>query len=254
MGVGESGAGAPERFEQGAIRDAYGFALVFVLGSTLLLIASGAPVDSWVALAAIALQFAALRLTLRVSGVSRRWSLLGSIAGLLVLVVGVAALFAVEDIGRLVALVVWILLALSTIAAVASRVRTYRYVSLQSVMGLLVIYVLLGVTFGLLYLLFELVDPPAFAQGEQGVSGAMYMSFITLATVGYGDVSPGSDVVRSLAIAESIIGQLYLVSVVSLAVSRLGRRKEDRQGLIDQRHGAADAESAPLTDGGGPDV
>jgi len=102
-------------------------------------------------------------------------------------------------------------------------------VTLQLVMGLLVIYLLLGILFGLGYEILETLDPPAFAQGEQGLSGALYYSFITMATVGYGDVSPGSDAVRALAVAESIIGQLYLVSVVSLAVSRLGVRKAPPQ-------------------------
>lgn len=227
------------------IRDAYGWALACVLGATLLLIASGASVDSWLAAGAGVLQVAALVLTLRVSGIRRRSALAGSVVVATVLVAAVLAVAAGGGAGRVTAVTIWLLLALATIGAVGGRIRTYRYVSLQSVLGLLVIYVLLGISFGLGYLLVEVISPPAFAQGTQGVSGAMYMSFITLATVGYGDVSPGSGIVRSLAVAESIIGQLYLVSVVSLAVSRFGSRRSE--GPASVREMAA-AERAALSD------
>ncbi len=93
-------------------------------------------------------------------------------------------------------------------------------------MGLLVVYVLIGVTFGLTYELIEFLNPAAFAQGQQGISGSVYFSFVTLSTLGYGDVSPGIDIMRSLAVAEAIIGQLYLVSIVSVAASRLGSVRE----------------------------
>ena len=50
----------------------------------------------------------------------------------------------------------------------------------------------------------------------------VFASFITMATVGYGDLTPVSDLARAMAVGEAIIGQLYLVSVVSMAVGRLG--------------------------------
>ena len=102
------------------------------------------------------------------------------------------------------ALVLWILLVMVTIAAVGRRLATYKRVTVQLVMGLLVIYVLVGVAFGLTYEMIEFLNPAAFAQGQQGISGAVYFSFVTLATLGYGDVSPGIDIMRSLAVAEAV--------------------------------------------------
>jgi len=78
----------------------------------------------------------------------------------------------------------------------------------------------------LTYALMEYLDPAAFTQGVQGISGSVYFSFVTLATLGYGDVTPASDLMRSLAVAEAVVGQLYLVSVVSVAASRLGSVRE----------------------------
>lgn len=47
----------------------------------------------------------------------------------------------------------------------------------------------------------------------------MYFSFVTLATLGYGDIVPRSDVARSLAIIEAVAGQLYLAVMVARLVS-----------------------------------
>jgi hypothetical protein len=52
----------------------------------------------------------------------------------------------------------------------------------------------------------------------------MYFSFITLATVGYGDLVPALQLGRALAVLEGLTGQLYLVTVVALVVSRIGWR------------------------------
>lgn len=119
----------------------------------------------------------------------------------------------------------WLLLTLLTIAAIARRLITYKQVTVQLLMGLLVIYVLIGMSFGLGYQLTNDFASPALRPEGQGISSAIYFSFITLATVGYGDVTPGTNIVRAMAMAEALVGQLYLVSVVSLAVSRLGARR-----------------------------
>jgi voltage-gated potassium channel len=47
----------------------------------------------------------------------------------------------------------------------------------------------------------------------------IYFSFVTLATLGYGDIVPASDVARGLAILEAVIGQFYLTVVVARLVS-----------------------------------
>jgi voltage-gated potassium channel Kch len=49
----------------------------------------------------------------------------------------------------------------------------------------------------------------------------LYFSFATLTTVGYGDLVAATDLGRSLAISEALIGQIYLVTVVALIVGNL---------------------------------
>jgi len=225
--------------EQRQVRDAYGFALLMVLVSTLALVASGSPIISPLAAFAGLMQVGALVITLRVSGVKHSWARVGTFAAVSLFVMVLAGLLFAEDTARTPGLVVWLLLTLATIAAIARRLITYKEVTVQLLMGLLVIYLLIGNGFGLTYSVTNEFASPALAGGAEGIATSVYFSFITLATVGYGDVTPGTDIVRALAIAEALIGQLYLVSVVSLAVSRLGaRRLSDGSTAIEDRAAA----------------
>ena len=53
----------------------------------------------------------------------------------------------------------------------------------------------------------------------------LYFSFVTLTTVGYGDLAARGDVGRMLAVTEALLGQLYLVTVVALLVANVGGRR-----------------------------
>ncbi len=52
---------------------------------------------------------------------------------------------------------------------------------------------------------------------------AFYFSLVTLATLGYGDIVPRTDVARALAIVEGVGGQLFLAVMVARLVSLYGR-------------------------------
>jgi len=52
-----------------------------------------------------------------------------------------------------------------------------------------------------------------------GMGDAIYFSFVTLATLGYGDFTPATPVMRGLSVFEAIIGQLYLAILVARLVS-----------------------------------
>jgi cystathionine gamma-lyase len=59
----------------------------------------------------------------------------------------------------------------------------------------------------------SLIPVPVFAQVKQAsLSDYHYFSYITLTTVGYGDLTPGSGLTRSLAVVEALTGQFYLVT------------------------------------------
>jgi len=92
----------------------------------------------------------------------------------------------------------------------------------QRIAGAVTIYLLLGLIWSRLYQLVELVYPGSFRIQEGEVLNAAslsYFSFVTLATLGYGDIAPTHIIARDLAILEAITGQLYLVILISSLVS-----------------------------------
>ncbi len=57
-------------------------------------------------------------------------------------------------------------------------------------------------------------------------SDFVYYSFVTLTTVGYGDLTASTGIGRMLSVTEALVGQLYLVTVVAILVSNLGRNRK----------------------------
>jgi hypothetical protein len=100
----------------------------------------------------------------------------------------------------------------------------------EVVFGALCAYLYIGAWYAYLYRAMSiLANAPFFAQpGSEDGLNYMYFSFITLTTVGYGDLFPAHGAGRMLAATEAIVGQLYLVSVVALVVSAYGRRRGPR--------------------------
>ncbi len=98
-------------------------------------------------------------------------------------------------------------------------------VTADRIAGAISVFLLLGLLWTTAYSLVALADPESFrglglgeglAEGQE--YGFIYYSFVTLTTLGYGDIGPLSDHARSLAIAEAVIGQLYLVVLVASLV------------------------------------
>jgi hypothetical protein len=108
---------------------------------------------------------------------------------------------------------------------VLRELRASGQVRLDAVLGVLSLYMLLGLLFGFVYgALDRLGDEPFFAGAQAAtVSHCLYFSFTTLTTVGYGDFVAQTDLGHTLAVFEALIGQIYLVTVVSLIVGNLGR-------------------------------
>lgn len=110
---------------------------------------------------------------------------------------------------------------------VVRRMRETQTVPVDAVIGVLCIYLLLGMFFANLYGSLEHVGgKPFFAQGVPAtIAHCTYFSFTTLATIGYGDLTAATNLGHTLSVSEGLIGQVYLVTVVSLIVGNLGRRR-----------------------------
>jgi hypothetical protein len=105
-------------------------------------------------------------------------------------------------------------------------------ITLHRIQGGVAAYLLLGVAWAQAYSLVALLRPGAFsgaAAAGDGGRAFLYFSFVTLTTVGYGDVLPVHPAARSLAMLEAVTGPLYLAillaRLVSLAVAPGGRAR-----------------------------
>ena len=98
--------------------------------------------------------------------------------------------------------------------------------------GAIAVYLLIGLVFGMIYSLMEIFQPHSFELSLELASGTdmreqldlfmgqfNYYSFVTLTTVGYGDVTPISAAAKQLAVLEGLIGQLYPAVLLARLVS-----------------------------------
>ena len=122
---------------------------------------------------------------------------------------------------------------LVSIIVLLRRISSSRTVTADTVKGGLSVYFLIGIFFNLVYLIVLQLNPNAFTGIENASADCFYFSFITLTTLGYGDIVPASSYARSLAVLEAFVGQIYLaVFIAQLVGMRLAERLEAR---YDQR-------------------
>ena len=206
----------------------YGFVLLLVLSTFLFVAAS--PDEAWTRAVLVLLQALTLTVALWTSAATGR---LDTIAPALV-VIGVAAAVAelVTDNSNATGLLglLNVVLVAATCVVIVLGVRDQHGVDGQSVLGALCIYLLIGMLYTFSYgAIAALESGPLFAQGTEGTpSIRLYFSVVTLATVGYGDYSAATDLGRTVAASEGLLGQIYLVTVVTVIVSRLRLSRSER--------------------------
>jgi hypothetical protein len=117
------------------------------------------------------------------------------------------------------------LLTITIAYVIAKGAVAQNEVNSRSVAGAICVYMLFGLLFMFLYGVLALLGhAPFFAQGTDGTRPLrLYFSFTTLATLGYGDYTAAGNLGHALAVLEALLGQLYLVTVVAVVVTRLGR-------------------------------
>lgn len=121
---------------------------------------------------------------------------------------------------------------------VLSMITTMKHIlfsgkiTLNKIVGSVCIYLLIGVIWGLLYIFIAFIDPDAFnglPHENDQIWNFIYFSFVTLTTLGYGDINPAIPLARSLAYLEAICGQFYLaILVASLVSAHLAERLHEK--------------------------
>ena len=202
----------------------YGFVLVMIVG-TFVFIAGGPDSGQWGQSVLVLLQSTTLMAALWTSGLGRAAVRPSAFLAILGITVAVLQLLSGGDTLAGLVGVVNALLILAILVVIAVGIFDQRTVNAQSILGAICIYVLIGIMFTFVYgAVATLGSGDFFAQGTDGnPSIRLYFSYVTLATIGYGDYTTASDLGHTLAITEGLVGQLYLVTVVSVVVGRLAR-------------------------------
>ena len=118
----------------------------------------------------------------------------------------------------------WTLIAIFAIAGALRFIMTGTSVDAEHIYASLSAYMLAGLFFGLFYWAIEQIGPGTFNTAAPLTRmSALYFSFVTLATLGYGDIVPRTDIARGVAIVEAVGGQLFLAVMVARLVSLYGR-------------------------------
>jgi hypothetical protein len=215
-------------------RYGYGLVLLMILASLAFQLASS---DSDAA-QAVTIVLQAFTLLLAVWASESRHIVI-RIVELVVTVVVVAATLTfvisgnVDDgAARIVNLLLIAFAPLTIAGGIVRHFRTEGAVTIRTMFGVLCIYLLIGSFFGFCYgAVGALSDSSFFAQTTQETSSDfLYFSFTTITTTGYGDLTAATDLGRSLAITEALIGQIYLVTVVAVIVGNLRRPTPRRDG------------------------
>ncbi len=170
-------------------------------------------------------------LTLLTSGVPRRTILILTVV--IPVVLAVAAGASASRLGSVVSSLTSFESALLVIACVVfifRRLSTHVFITRQTIFGALCVYLFGALLFALVYGIIAAISGQPFFVQTDNPSGVdyIYFSFVSVTTLGFGDFSPATDVGKMAAVIEAIGGQLYLVVVVALFVSRIGRRRMDR--------------------------
>jgi hypothetical protein len=106
--------------------------------------------------------------------------------------------------------------------AILVRIARHPTVTVETLAGAVDVYLLLGLTFASIYAAVDTLAPPFFVQvAHPPGSDFVYFSYVTLATLGYGDLTPAGSLGRTLVVMEALSGQVYLVTVVARLVAAL---------------------------------
>ena len=109
-----------------------------------------------------------------------------------------------------------------TIILILSSVFKEDEITLDVIYAAVVVYLLMALMWAFIFDLLETLRPGSFQVTATHAEGTrvhfVYYSFVTITTVGYGDILPVALTARSLSILEMVVGQIYLIVLIARLV------------------------------------
>ena len=115
------------------------------------------------------------------------------------------------------------LLLIATPFVIVRRIARHEIITGTTMLGAIAAYLALGIAFSFIFATIYRGNPESFkAVIDGGLGEFNYFSFVTMTTVGYGDITPVTNLARAVVVFQTIMGQIFLVVVVARVVSLLG--------------------------------
>ena len=204
----------------GILGGRYGYSLALILADYVLLAALGGSIAG--RLITYLVVVSTLLVTLLTAQAPRLWITLAfALVGASALVVVWAALTQTLAGFLEVTASLGVCLLLATPVVIVRDIIKTRFVSVHTLLAAMCLYLLIGIIFALLYDAVGAMTPGGyFGSPKLGtITNALFFSFTTLTTVGYGDITPVANTARSLAVLEALLGQLYPAIILARLVS-----------------------------------
>lgn len=224
-----------ERFARG---DSYGL-LLALLGVLYLTIAIVSQQSLWQRFFVSVLLGAVLLLAFHTSHVRARG-----------LTIGVALVVIADTVNLVQALLnrhgsdgstyIMFLLVMIAPVVILNRIIRHETVTLETILGAICVYVLIAIAFAGIYAGVNDAERTGFFAQQVVPNNVdfLYFSFVTITTVGYGDLTAGTSTGRVLVTFEALIGQIFLVTLVARLVGMYGlTRRSARDGPDDDSGG-----------------
>jgi Ion channel len=214
----------PFSAEEARWADRYGLLFLLILLSLVLTAAN----TTWLKIASVLVQGGVVLFAFLAARAGRRAWRVAVVLVPLAVILGIAGRFGDSRAAESVAAAMNLVLPAAAIVVLGRRIVMEPFVSSRTIIGLLCVYLLIGMTFAATYITIAVVsDEPFFVQtAHPQPVDFTYFSLVTLATVGYGDFTAANPMPRMLTAIEGLTGQLYLVTVVAVAVSRVRTRRD----------------------------
>ena len=210
--------------------DSYGLVLLLVV---VTYVVSVSVTEERAASIVLTVQLATLWLTLRTSQAHRVVRIVADIVLCLAAVVAVLSFFVHNSGDQLGGIfTVCCLLYLIAPFSIVRHLMLRRQIDTETLLGAIAAYLLIGMFFAFAYkAASEFGSVPFFGSAGTGsLSQDLFFSFVTMTTVGYGNLVPAANPGQTFAVLEAVTGQLFLVVAVGKIISSMRLRRDERTG------------------------
>jgi hypothetical protein len=161
----------------------------------------------------------------------RKWFLFGLGLATFSLLLALLEFFYTSEFIYITSILVLLFFLINSLVLAIKHIMFGPKIDVNKIVGSITIYLLIGIIWALLYGLVEVLIAESFSGNLLNVGGSrfwdlIYFSFVTLTTLGYGDILPMNTYARTLAYMEAIVGQFYIALLVA---SLVGAHLSERQ-------------------------